>query len=108
MNVTKINSSQILDDIKVIAGIEETAEYINTKLTEYILENNIDKKQLILDYPSQDIIRSIYQSNDPYNKELNKCNVEVCGREKFTTIIDSTISIGKSSLQNGITKYIIG
>jgi len=44
MNVTKINSSQILDDIKVIAGIEETAEYINTKLTEYILENNIDKK----------------------------------------------------------------
>jgi len=78
MNVARIESDVLpfINDLFFKAGIEETSDYINTKLTEYILDNNINNNWFILDYPSPDIIRSIYQSNDPNNKKIILINIK--------------------------------
>jgi len=43
----------LINDLFFKAGIEETSDYINTKLTKYVLDNN---NWFILDYPSPDVI----------------------------------------------------
>eukprot|EP00833_Pecoramyces_ruminatium_P002271 jgi/Orpsp1_1/1176303/evm.model.c7180000057129.2 len=85
------------------SGIEESANYVNTELTNYILDtkysinlipessdyiinnnnNPVYHNWFILDFPSNDVIRSIYQSNNFNDPNLNKNKVEVSGWEEF-------------------------
>jgi len=56
------------------SGIEESADYVNSRLTKFIID---EKKKphnewVVLDYPSSDVMRSIYQSNDYNVSEFNK------------------------------------
>lgn len=114
MNVARVNSDTeyLFDDIAFKAGIEEASKYLNTRLTEYILNNGVNKNWFILDYPNPDVVRSIYQSNDPNNKELNKYTIEVSTWEKVTSFTKyhlSTIPIvGYAINEAGNTLYDIG
>jgi len=92
--------------------VVSVSKYLNTRLTEYILNNGVNKNWFILDYPSPDVVRSIYQSNDPNNKELNKYTIEVSTWERVTSFTKyhlSTIPIvGYAINEVGDTLYDIG
>ncbi|ORX49953.1 PLC-like phosphodiesterase, partial [Piromyces finnis] len=79
---------QLIHDISFDAGIEDTANYVNTKLTKYILERekNFQNKMfnnewIFLDFPSLDVVRAIYQSNGYLNPELTADKVEISDKE---------------------------
>jgi len=52
------------------SSIEQSANYVNTRLTEFIVENpeSISRNWFIMDYPNLDSIRTIYQNNAPTNR----------------------------------------
>ena len=52
------------------SSIEQSANYVNTRLTEFIVENpkSISNNWFIMDNPNLDSIRAIYQNNDPTNQ----------------------------------------
>ncbi|KAG4099663.1 PLC-like phosphodiesterase [Neocallimastix lanati (nom. inval.)] len=72
------NAATILNDI-FDASIEQSANYVNNRLTEYIIKNpeKIRNYWFIMDYPNTDSIRAIYQSNDPNKTEFQNNKAEV-------------------------------
>ena len=116
MNVAR-SESLLLDAGK--ASIEQSANYINTRLTELIIEdlkNKLNNEWIIMDYPNPDTVRAIYQSNDPNHPELNKNKAEVdswfgfawtdikyyVSKTPFDTIFDFFESIFKRNENNNV------
>ena len=53
---------------------------MNSRLTKFIIdEKKLHNEWVVLDYPSPDVIRSIYQSNDYNVSEFNKNKAEAKG-----------------------------
>eukprot|EP00833_Pecoramyces_ruminatium_P014004 jgi/Orpsp1_1/1188036/evm.model.d7180000062034.1 len=80
MNVARVSGDIIDKAVKYFADstIEHSSRYINTELTNYIINSyNIHNEWIALDYPSLDVIRSIYRTNDPDNKYYNKYKIKV-------------------------------
>eukprot|EP00833_Pecoramyces_ruminatium_P012030 jgi/Orpsp1_1/1186062/evm.model.c7180000096705.1 len=57
------------------SSIEQSACYINTELAKFTTDK-YRNEWIILDYPSKDVIRKIYQSNDPSNPYLTQNKVD--------------------------------
>ena len=68
------------------SSIEQSANYVNSRLTELIVNTPKNNNWFILDYPSPDIIRAIYQSNDPKNSNFNKNKAKVDNWFEFVWI----------------------
>ncbi|KAL6628058.1 hypothetical protein U3516DRAFT_740999 [Neocallimastix sp. 'constans'] len=81
---TKHNSiNDIIKDIGDLffdADIDDSAYYVNVRLAKFINEkkDSIHNNWFILDYPTKDVIRKIYQSNSE-NESLRKEEIKVPG-----------------------------
>lgn len=106
MNVARANGNILekVADFLCDSSIENSAKYINAQLTKYIIApNNIHNEWIVLDYPSIDVIRSIYRSNEPNNEYFNKNSFYI--NEDIIGWVDSKYYL---SQKNPVNDFILG
>lgn len=80
------------------AGINRAADVINKNLINFLNNRERNKKLplynewIVMDFPSKDVIRKIYQSNDLTKEEFKKDKIEIGAIESFYTDAMYTIS----------------
>ncbi|OUM62994.1 hypothetical protein PIROE2DRAFT_61546 [Piromyces sp. E2] len=91
-----------IHDLLFDAGIEDTSNYINTKLTKYIVDRESNHPNVViynewipLDFPFPDVIRVIYQTNGYLNPELTQNKVEISKTEELNILFRDEWNLNK-------------